>query len=1166
MRRNLSLWLLAFTALCAAGVASAQIRLEQRVSVLPSSDKIGETMVVDGDWAALGTTRSPGKVQMCRRLAGVWTVVQTLTSPVGGGGNFGFTLALNGEWLAVYEYHETWSGGQTLIRGVLRLYHRQGDSWVLTQSLRPAPEDIGEGDFGFGNSVTIKDGRLAVTADQYFAPGESGMDHERMRTTLLVYRLQGALWQVEQVLPVPGLRVGYGAPSLSLQGDWLAMGDPGVLSKDYHAAGAVMLFQRKSGQWKQAQTLRPPADGPSLLLGQHAGFADADHLLMSTTTGVLESRWEGGKWTAPESIGTAAGKAPHILRVAGPVAAVHTERTVRLLRRDEDGWKLMRILPEEASYASMALSADTVLFLSDFVPGTYQWQSVSFVPVADLEVRLVRARVGELNSRQVSQPPEIAPGSELGWQSHLEGDEMAFTVTNTTPGLLPRPDVSLTGDQAGSFEILPQVQITALMVPGEVAPYALRVREGVQVTDARVTVTVRTGGVLPDYSFTVRWQRTGDVLSLPQVSLIPGAFWELGQPVQMAPKISGVSPKGQVTYHWRRDDVEIAGQDHAVLVIPEVRPEHAGLYELEIRHRGGSTRPPRCRVAVFEMLDRQTTLRDGESARLETRFWGPVSVVWLSPDNYYQELISPYLAGITLPTLTIVDGRWIDPGGVNHLEALATLVDPVSQMGITSAFIARHQLVSTGRRPIVIPAHSRLFNVGESVSETGAIFENARTWYGARGGWPGSVASVSGLPPGIKLNADGTIEGTFEKEGVYTLTWQVRDASGMVSDPVQSEMIVGLPGPAADAGQYVGWVTGPEEIPGMNFGGTVEVRLGTSGSFSGVLRLPGATRRFAGMLRGLTEDAGAFKAEVAVAALPGTRSTIVRLYALPGQQIIPVEIPCVLKPGEREEVLTTTMQGRPRLPAPPADGRVGSYNVLLDLSEASHERQGPGGTGIFRVTATRNFLAHAVGTLADGTGFTCGGQLIPEDTGLKLLVFQEGTGAERFLLGGSVRIGTPGRPLFLEGSLRWRKPPAAAAKLYPAGFDVNLHAEGWRYLLPPPGALLLSESPNRPGNAVCQTDLLDDGLLRLTSTHRAIPHGGGTPNSLLRLDVYPPTGFFTGQVGTAGQTLESGARVPARKAPFRGLILPPTVGGGFYHWVEPGETRPTSRYLRLYPN
>jgi hypothetical protein len=165
----------------------------------------------------------------------------------------------------------------------------------------------------------------------------------------------------------------------------------------------------------------------------------------------------------------------------------------------------------------------------------------------------------------------------------------------------------------------------------------------------------------------------------------------------------------------------------------------------------------------------------------------------------------------------------------------------------------------------------------------------------------------------------------------------------------------------------------------------------------------------------------------------------------------------------------------------------------------------------------------------------------------------------------------------IQGSLRWKKQPAHAAKLYPAGFDTYFYIEGWRYIPPPNGVLLLSESPDRPSNAVCQTDFIDDGLFRLTRDHRAIPMSTRSVVKLQRLDFYAPTGFFTGQIRVGESTSESGHRVPASTVPFRGLVLPPSsYGGGFYLFPksvndaskEPASASKTmhSHQLRLYSN
>ncbi len=1174
MRPNLSYKLLAVAALLSASLASAQLRLEQRISGFPEVEKLGEFMVTEGDWAALGSRSNPtthrGRVQICRRQAGVWAAVQSLEAPAN---NTYEDLALSGDWLAVQEHGDVTflNGGQMPTQGVVRMLHRQGDNWVHVQSLKPdlASLEAGGGT-NFSSKIVLHGDQLVVLAHRYSWADAPGSYEDHVYLPLHFYRLRGGSWQLEQILPDPvGRPGGYGSPDVSLHEDWLAVGHQSSPSIDWLPAGAVQLYRRETGKWKAAQTLTASPDLPHLLFGTHVAFAGGGHLLVSAQSSVLASRWNGSQWTAPEPVDAGpvdarasfTGYLP-VVKAAGNVAVAYSNKVISLMHRSENGWRFTRTLPVESPIPSLGFSEETVLFLSDFIPSFLRWRAVSFLPVADLEVRLGRPEVESQHPAMTVESSPVSAGTEVAWQSLLDGDEMPLVVTNTTPNLLPRPLITLSGDMAASFETTPQVQTAALMVPGETMTYGIRPRSGVQVNEALVTVTFTTGGALPDFTFTVRWRRSAPVQGPPQVRLLRGSFWELGQPAHLIPVITGVLASGPVIYRWLRDEVEVAGQNHATLVIPEAKPEHAGTYELEVTHSGGTTRSEPSQVAIFAPVEKSTRLRDGETGQLETRFWGAVEVVWQNPENYLEDLTTPYLAGITLPTLTVIDGRWIDPGGRSELEATGILLDPVSQGQVSFAILARHQLVSVGRKPNVLPVHNRVFAVGDSIGESAAILEHARDWYGGRNGWPGSVLTASGLPPEVTLHTDGTLAGTFEKAGIYKVTWRVKDASGMVSDPAYSEFIIGQTGPATDAGLHVGWVAGPAEIPGMDFGGCLELKVEVTGAFSGVLKVPGALRRFAGKLRDRPEDPGVYEAEVAMAALPGTTSTKVKVRSVPGMEWLTVVMPCILKEDGREEELTSTLRHRIRLPLPLAAGKVGSYNSLLDLSEVYDERPVPAGTGLMRVTATKTLSGQVVGTLADGTGITCAGHLMPDDYGTSLLLFVEGSPV-RFLLGGELRAGSPERPLFLEGSLRWKKPQVTTAKLDPEGFDLNLRTEGWRYILPPSGVLLLSECPNNPANAFCQTELMEDGVLRLTSNHRAIPHTTRSANRLKRLDVYAPTGFFTGQITTGGQTLPSGVKVPAKTVPFRGIILPPfSLGGGFYHFAQPG-SRPESRPLRV---
>ncbi len=1142
--------------------ATAQMRQEQRISdLLPFQNLASKKMVVDGEWAALESTAVAqpyvGKVLMCRRQAGVWSTVQTLPPQDVVPGH----LVLQGDWLAVSELGEptVLREGKANLQGLIRLFHRQGDRWVLVQTLRPGSEITKDGSFQFGTSLAMHSDRLLVLMDRYFTPTD-GTESEVIDSTLHSYRLRGGSWQLEQVIDDDLLdrTNGIWSPSLSLKGDWLAVGDYASLSQDWQPNGAVHLFRLQKSRWKLVQTLVPPVDSPAQMFGTQVALADEGHLLITTQLGVVDSCWDGKQWSTPAKVEigfTDEGvplfsRGTPTLAVHGKTAAVKVNSSLHLLTLTEQGWRQMRQIPVHVNASELALSADTLLFASDFMSMIQKWRAISFLTLADLEVRLGRVQVQSGNSRQLPVPPVIAAGSEVVWQPQLEGNEVPFTVSNVSTGLMPRPVASLSGEMATSFEIIPQTATPALLAPGEQMTFFLRPRNGALVTDSPLTVTFSTSGAVPDYSFKLRWKLpSGPLQGSPLVSLMAADFWQLGQPVHLAPNITGMPVSAAPTYRWLRDGVEMPGQNGAVLSLPEVKPEHAGSYTLEVRQQGITTTSDSCRIVVFDPTEQIVRMSDGELARITPRYWGSAKITWLNPQT------SPYLAGITLPTLTILDGRWIAPSGMSELEAIAAVVDPVSQTELAWKVIGRFRLVSEGRKPTFTTFHSSFYAVGDSIGETVVFPNHARDLYGGRSAWPGSRVTASGLPPGLTLH-NAALEGTFTKAGIYPVTWRLQDASGAWSDPVVSEFMVGPPSPKWDAGLHVGWVGGTGDGPGK-----VEVRLEVGGSFSGVIQMPGATRRFAGRLKEVPEAPGEFVSVIPIPKLPGTQGTKVQIGSFPSQAKLQVIVIVNLESEPDEVHWTAALQHRPRRPAPISPEQIGAYNVLIDNAGTPYdERDSPSGTGFMRVTVSPAHTAQVVGTLPDGTGITAACHVMRDDYNLMILPFyQEDRGAGN-LLGGQIQIGIPEQPLVVAGvSLSWKKRPT---RLYPEGFDISLIGEGWRYIPPPAGVLLLSEAADLPGNAFCQTDHLE-GIFRLTRDHRGVPHSTRSGSRLKSIQFHAPLGFFSGQMSVISDPDSKLPKV-TRETKFYGLVLPPSsMGGGFYFFPESPQGGLRSHQLRL---
>lgn len=121
----------------------------------------------------------------------------------------------------------------------------------------------------------------------------------------------------------------------------------------------------------------------------------------------------------------------------------------------------------------------------------------------------------------------------------------------------------------------------------------------------------------------------------------------------------------------------------------------------------------------------------------------------------------------------------------------------------------------------------------------------------------------------------------------------------------------------------------------------------------------------------------------------------------------------------------------------------GRFTVLLP-GQPGWGLNEPGGDGWAAVQISRSGAIQWTGRLADGSAFTRSG-LLTDDAGLTVyqsLVLTDRTQAGS--LAGRLLFRKVDRVSDLDGEMRWHLPPEEGRGLYPAGFELNLHAIGSR--------------------------------------------------------------------------------------------------------------------------
>ncbi|MEQ1749605.1 MAG: hypothetical protein ABL974_09305, partial [Prosthecobacter sp.] len=227
-----------------------------------------------------------GRVQVYRRQAGVWTASQVIVSPTPQDqSQFGRKLVLSGDWLAISQPESV--GSSDSMRGSVHLYHRALERWNLVQTLRGT--QTGADFYRFGDGLDLEGGNLAVTADV--------IRGDERASSVRIYRLRAALWELEQTLENVTTRVNQAAVlTMKLHRSVLVLGNPWRLSKEGWNVGEVKIFRRQSGasgSWKHEQTLLTDPKVGAQRFGESVGFTDAGEMLATSSRSLWSSSWNG---------------------------------------------------------------------------------------------------------------------------------------------------------------------------------------------------------------------------------------------------------------------------------------------------------------------------------------------------------------------------------------------------------------------------------------------------------------------------------------------------------------------------------------------------------------------------------------------------------------------------------------------------------------------------------------------------------------------------------------------------------------------------------------------------------------------------------------------------------------------------------------------------------
>jgi hypothetical protein len=214
--------------------------LEQaRVTNADSSWNFGTSLALTGDLLAVGADRA---VYLFRRSCSQWDPVVKLTAPDAAPGQlFGRAVACDGNTIVVGAPAGDYTGSP----GSAYIFEKQGETWARQAML--AASDTAIEDF-FGHAV-------AVSGNTVIAGAYGNHDRGIWTGAAYVFEKSESGWSQTARL-VAGDRAPYNhfGYAVAIQGRRAVVGSPGDMQRGY-LAGAVHVFTRGASGWKEAAKL-----------------------------------------------------------------------------------------------------------------------------------------------------------------------------------------------------------------------------------------------------------------------------------------------------------------------------------------------------------------------------------------------------------------------------------------------------------------------------------------------------------------------------------------------------------------------------------------------------------------------------------------------------------------------------------------------------------------------------------------------------------------------------------------------------------------------------------------------------------------------------------------------------------------------------------------------
>jgi len=270
-------------------------------------DQFGFAIDVDGAIAVLGAIADfvpgihSGSAYVFKRVGPTWIEVQKLTASDGEiAGEFGHSIAMQGEWLAVgataAEIDGQWSAGAVYI------FHLENDQWVETQRLESPTPFLGA-QFGFSIDIDSENMIIGEPAEAGGAPGYGA-------AFVFEYSSVLAEWRFKQRLQAPDpVQFDSFGLDVAIDGERIAVTSRRLRDiKEFSFDGLLYFYERDAniGHWKMVQRFHVE-EGDDLVRSRSldlegdlaaAGFTEArsDDNIMTGATILVEFNQASKEW------------------------------------------------------------------------------------------------------------------------------------------------------------------------------------------------------------------------------------------------------------------------------------------------------------------------------------------------------------------------------------------------------------------------------------------------------------------------------------------------------------------------------------------------------------------------------------------------------------------------------------------------------------------------------------------------------------------------------------------------------------------------------------------------------------------------------------------------------------------------------------------------------